>query len=122
VGARPPQGGFSVFGGIAAAPKPYVYVDGFNLSYIALPGGPRSAWVTKTEEKGSDVNLAAHLLADTFTNALDIAGLIANDLLEPIKQGRAPGAVVFEDCPVGVVLADRRGNLEPARKFEEELP
>lgn len=36
MGARPPQGGFSVFGGIAAAPKTYVYVDGFNLFYEAL--------------------------------------------------------------------------------------
>ena len=30
------------------------------------PGGPRFAQVIKTEEKGSDVNLATYLLADAF--------------------------------------------------------
>jgi hypothetical protein len=39
VGARPPQGGFSVFGGTAAS-KTYVYVDGFNLFYGALRRTP----------------------------------------------------------------------------------
>lgn len=60
-----------------------------STAYL-VPGGPRSAWATKTEEKGSDVNLAAHLLSDAFTNAFDVAVLITNDsdLLEPIKLVR----------------------------------
>jgi uncharacterized LabA/DUF88 family protein len=43
--------------------------------------------VIKTEEKGSDVNLAAHLLRDGFTGDFDIAVVVSNDsdLLEPIR-------------------------------------
>jgi uncharacterized LabA/DUF88 family protein len=43
--------------------------------------------VKSTEEKGSDVNLAAHLLRDAFTNATDV-GLVVSadtDLIEPIR-------------------------------------
>lgn len=43
--------------------------------------------VHKTEEKGSDVNLASHLLLDGFRNAYDVAAVISNDtdLVEPIR-------------------------------------
>lgn len=43
--------------------------------------------VVKTEEKGSDVNLATHLLHDAHMNRFDIAVVISNDsdLLGPIK-------------------------------------
>ena len=43
--------------------------------------------VIKTEEKGSDVNLATHLLHDAHMNRFDIAVVVSNDsdLLEPIK-------------------------------------
>lgn len=43
--------------------------------------------VLKTEEKGSDVNLASHLLADAFRDKFDVAVVISNDsdLLTPIK-------------------------------------
>ena len=45
------------------------------------------AVVIKTEEKGSDVNLATHLLCDGFHNAYDVAVVISNDsdLAEPIR-------------------------------------
>src|SRR5690348_12225682 len=48
---------------------------------------PDLVWVAKTEEKGSDVNLAAHLVRDAFTNAFDAAIVISNNtnLLEPIR-------------------------------------
>lgn len=47
--------------------------------------------IIKTEEKGSDVNLAAHLLHDAHMDRFDIAVVISNDsdLLEPIKMVRA---------------------------------
>lgn len=35
--------------------------------------------VIKTEEKGSDVNLATHLLVDGFQNKYDVAAVITND-------------------------------------------
>jgi uncharacterized LabA/DUF88 family protein len=43
--------------------------------------------VIKTEEKGSDVNLATHLLHDAHMGRFDIAVVVSNDsdLLEPIK-------------------------------------
>ena len=43
--------------------------------------------VDKTEEKGSDVNLASNLLLDAFTNKIDIAVLVTNDsdLAEPVR-------------------------------------
>ncbi|MCB0186179.1 MAG: NYN domain-containing protein [Caldilineaceae bacterium] len=50
---------------------------------------PRSGYakVIKTEEKGSDVNIAVHLLSDGFRNAYDAAVVVSNDsdLLPPIK-------------------------------------
>ena len=48
------------------------------------------AKVYKTEEKGSDVNLAAHLLLDAFQKKYDVAVLITNDsdLYEPVKMVR----------------------------------
>lgn len=43
--------------------------------------------VIKTEEKGSDVNIALHLLSDGYKNAYDAAIVISNDsdLLRPIQ-------------------------------------
>jgi len=51
------------------------------------PGAPKFVKVTKTEEKGSDVNLATHLMHDAYLRRFDSAVLITNDsdLLEPIR-------------------------------------
>jgi uncharacterized LabA/DUF88 family protein len=48
---------------------------------------PKIVEVMRTEEKGSDVNLAVHLLNDAYKNDFDIAVVISNDsdLLESIK-------------------------------------
>jgi hypothetical protein len=56
-----------------------------------VPGGPRFATVHKTEEKGSDVNLATFLLLDGFDGLYDEAVVISNDtdLREPIAQANA---------------------------------
>lgn len=47
----------------------------------------KRVWVDKTEEKGSDVNLATHLLHDAFTGKFDTAVIISNDsdLAEPVR-------------------------------------
>ena len=47
--------------------------------------------VIKTEEEGSDVNLATHLLHDAHMGRFDIAVVVSNDsdLLEPIKIVRS---------------------------------
>ncbi len=51
------------------------------------PGGSQTVEVIKTEEKGSDVNLATHLLWDGFKGDYDVAVVVSNDsdLLEPIR-------------------------------------
>ncbi len=51
------------------------------------PGGPKTVEVIKTEEKGSDVNLATFLLADAFQGDADAFVVISNDsdLKEPMR-------------------------------------
>ena len=59
-----------------------------TIALVVPPGQPQKyAKVIKTEEKGSDVNLATHLLHDAHMGSFDIAVVISNDsdLLEPIK-------------------------------------
>lgn len=54
------------------------------------PNGPTTAWVWRTDEKGSDVNLATQLLVDAFDDAFECAVLVTNDsdLLAPIRVAR----------------------------------
>ncbi len=49
------------------------------------------AYVIKTEEKGSDVNLSTHLLNDAYQDRYEVAVVVSNDsdLLEPIRIVRA---------------------------------
>lgn len=70
----------------------------------------QKVWVDKTEEKGSDVNIAAHLLHDGFRGAFDVAVLVTNDsdLVEPVRMVRT--SLGF---PVGV--------LNPHRYHSREL-
>jgi uncharacterized LabA/DUF88 family protein len=58
------------------------------MAQVVPPGQPQKyVRVIKTEEKGSDVNLATHLLHDAHMGRFDIAVVVSNDsdLLEPIK-------------------------------------
>jgi len=64
--------------------------------------GPATVRVIKTEEKGSDVNLASHLLLDAFRGDCAVAFVISNDsdLLEPIRIVRREfGLRVGIGCP-----------------------
>jgi uncharacterized LabA/DUF88 family protein len=58
-------------------PQPYVW----NLP------APILVKINKIEEKGSDVNLASHLIRDAFLNKFDTAVVVSNDtdLVEPIR-------------------------------------
>jgi len=66
-------------------------IYGHFLSHeIMMPlAPPRTGYVKviKTEEKGSDVNIAVHLVSDGFRNVYDAAVIVSNDsdLLPPIK-------------------------------------
>ena len=70
------------------------------------PTGKRYAWVRRTEEKGSDVNLATYLLLDAFDQDFELAVVISNDsdLAEPIRIIRE------RFCTIGVVNPHRIPN------------
>jgi uncharacterized LabA/DUF88 family protein len=70
-----------------------------------VPGARFMVSVAHREEKGSDVNVAAHLLTDTLTSQIDAAMVISNDsdLRLPIQQARLR-------IPVGTV--------NPTRSFQ----
>ncbi len=63
--------------------------------------------IFKTEEKGSDVNLAAHLLHDGYRNDYEQAVIITNDsdLVEPIRIVRDSLGL-----PVGILNPSKRPN------------
>ncbi len=52
-----------------------------------VAGGPKHVRVIKTEEKGSDVNIAAHMVNDGHEGRYEVAILISNDsdLVEPVR-------------------------------------
>ena len=70
------------------------------------PEGPRTIEVIKTEEKGSDVNLAAYLLRDAFMGHCGTAVVVSNDsdLREAVRIARADAGI-----KVGII------NPHPAR-------
>ncbi|MFV2045517.1 MAG: NYN domain-containing protein [Anaerolineales bacterium] len=105
---------------------------------MPLAGQPASKQkfvrVVRTEEKGSDVNLATHLLSDGFNGRYETAVLITNDsdLVEPIRivrneLGLPVGLLNPQKHPSRVLLKHvsfikqiRKGVLR-ASQFTEEL-
>lgn len=81
------------------------------LRPLARPsvGGPTMVEVLDTKEKGSDVNLATHLLVDGFKNEYQMAVIISSDsdLVEPIN-------LVSKELglAVGVLHPRRRNSVE----------
>ena len=67
------------------------------------PGWPRTVEVLRTEEKGSDVNLATFMLVDGFKRDYEVAVVVSNDsdLKEPIRAVREDLSLT-----VGVVITD----------------
>lgn len=78
---------------LATVPNISVHLGHFlmhevTMPLVVAPGQPQQyVKVIKTEEKGSDVNLATQLLHDAHMNRFDIAVVVSNDsdLLGPIK-------------------------------------
>lgn len=95
---------------------------------------PRVVEVLKTEEKGSDVNLATRMLVDAFEDNYDCAVLITNDsdLLGPIKVvrekfGKKVGLLNPQKRP-SVILKQNvdfykkiRGGPLSASQFDDQL-
>lgn len=73
--------------------------------------GAKTVEVIKTEEKGSDVNLATHLLMDAFAQDCDVAVVISNDgdLKEPMQMARQRLGI-----KIGVVNPQANGNKSRA--------
>ena len=80
----------------------------------------KRVWVDKTEEKGSDVNLAAHLVRDAFLKRFDVAVLITNDsdLAEPVR-------IVTKELgfPVGILNPHQHhsATLKPLATFLKRI-
>lgn len=86
-----------------------------NMPLISsLAGKIKYVYVMKTEEKGSDVNLAAHLINDGYKGLYQVAVLITNDsdLVEPIKIVRNELSL-----PVGVLNPRRSTPSHELRKY-----
>lgn len=74
------------------------------------PGSSAYARIIKTEEKGSDVNIATHMMHDAHLDRFDVAVVISNDsdLQEPIKLVRSD-------------LGKKVGILNPQKKASRAL-
>lgn len=69
------------------------------------PNQKAFVWVIKTDEKGSDVNLATHLLSDAYNRRFECAVIVSgdSDLLAPVR-------LVMNELklPVGVLNPQKR--------------
>lgn len=89
----------------------------FRLKLVRLLGvdvknhsdGNVTVSVLRIEEKGTDVSLGAHLVADAFRGEFDKALVISNDtdLCEPVR-------IVVDQLGRDVVLVNPRGHRKPA--------
>jgi len=78
---------------LATVPEVKVFFGNFQSHPITrplvapIPGLPRYVEVHHSQEKGSDVNLASHLLHDAWSGRFEVAAVISNDtdLCEPIR-------------------------------------
>ncbi len=61
--------------------------------------------VIKTEEKGSDVNIATHLVSDGYTGKYEVSGILTNDsdLAEAIRVVRQE-----LNLPIGVLIPGKK--------------
>lgn len=94
----------------------------FRLKLVQLLGvdlkshsdGNVSASVLRIEEKGTDVSLGAHLVADAFRGEFDKALVISNDtdLCEPVR-------IVVAELGRDVIVANPRGHREPANALRK---
>ena len=79
-----------------------------------IPGLPTYVWISDTEEKGTDVNLAAYLLSDGYEKDYDHAYVISNDsdLALPIRMVRDN---------LGHAITVVNPNIDPSQRVPKEL-
>jgi uncharacterized LabA/DUF88 family protein len=100
-------------------PRLRVVFGHFLTNETTLPkaDGSGPVRVLRTEEKGSDVNLAAHLLWDAFAGKIDCAVLVTNDsdLVEPVKIVRRELQLT-----VGIIFPVSRSGRRPSVELSKE--
>ena len=82
---------------LASIPNLTIHYGHYQTNPVRLPltkppqNGPKTVEVLRTEEKGSDVNLATYLLLDGFRKDFEMAVVVTNDsdLAEPIRLVQA---------------------------------
>lgn len=77
---------------------------------------PEFTHVFKTEEKGSDVNLALHLLNDAWLDNYDCAVLVSNDsdLTESMRLVK-----MHHHKKLGLIFPDTNSNRKPSRQLSQ---
>jgi uncharacterized LabA/DUF88 family protein len=99
--------------------------------YAWGPNAPSLVKVVKSEEKGSDVSLGAHLVRDAFTNAFDVAAVITNDsdLVEPIRiatseAGKIVGLLAPSKYPTQSLMAvsSFQRHIRPGHLRKSQFP
>ena len=125
---------------LGTLPKVSVHLGHFLTHKVRMPlAGPAGqplqyVQVIKTEEKGSDVNLATHLLHDAHLGRFDVAVIVSNDsdLLGPVRivreeLGKTVGALNPHQNPSRAMLPHldfykpiRKGVLQ-ASQFPDTL-
>ncbi len=104
------------FRALRTLPLVQIVLGRFLTHAVFLPraDGRGFARVLRTEEKGSDVNLATHLVHDAHRGAMDCAVVISNDsdLTEPMR-------IVHEELPViiGLISPTYRKGRHPSRQL-----
>ena len=75
--------------------------------------GPTVVEVLRSEEKGTDVNLASHLLADAFASRCSTAVVVSNDsdLAEPVRLAR-------EECGIAVGVINPHAAKRRSRRLK----
>ena len=107
------------------------------MAPLAQPeGGHKFARIIKTEEKGSDVNLAVHLLNDAWLDSYDCGVVVSNDSdlaesmrLAKLHKQKTIGLLTPGKRPTSRVLARHadftrqlRRNLLRACQMPEQIP
>ena len=116
----------------AADPTLEIILGKFHFSEVRMPDADDPGLmrrVVKTEEKGSDVNLALHMLNDAWEDRYDCAAMVSNDsdLAGALRMVRSRGkraGVVLPMFPSGkrkLSASLKRLSHFRARIYEEDL-
>lgn len=99
---------------------PIIGADGRPVIKRSPTGAPVMEYFYKSEEKGSDVNLAAHLLRDAYRGDCECSVVVSNDsdLLTPLRMVRQD-----KKMTVGLILPRQKGSLQLKRtaNFERQI-